>query len=52
MGAISNRMPPVTVVYDCGKRRAEKTFTDPYEARRFYMLKLKLNKNPELRKVD
>lgn len=38
----------VTVEYDAAKRRVSKTFTDPFEARRFYVAKAKAGKNPKV----
>jgi hypothetical protein len=48
--AISTRQPKVAVEYDCYNTRAIKEFTNPYEARRFYVLKLKQGKNPKIKK--
>jgi hypothetical protein len=41
--------PRISVEYDKGGERALKTFDDPYEARRFYVAKLKAGKNPLVR---
>lgn len=48
MAAISNRMPPVTVEYDCRGRRARKTFDDSYEAKKWYCTKHKSGHNPHV----
>ena len=50
MAAISNRMPSVVVEYDYQGQRAEKKFSDAYEARRFYVKQDREGKNPKLRK--
>ncbi len=47
---ISDRMPRVKIEYDCRGRRKTKPFTDPYQARQFYMAKLREGKNPAVRK--
>ncbi|MEQ8791770.1 MAG: hypothetical protein RIC55_36240 [Pirellulaceae bacterium] len=45
---ISNRMPRVTVEYDCRGTRKTKTFDNPYEARRFYTTKDRQGKHPKV----
>lgn len=52
MGMISTRLPPVSVEYDLHAGRATKRFESPYEARRFYATKLKLGKNPQVKKAE
>ena len=52
MTAISNRMPGVNIEYDCRGKRVEKHFDDAYEARRFFAEKLKLGKNPKVKKEN
>lgn len=52
MGAISNRMPAVDVEYDCNGKRKVKHFTDAFAAKRFYNLKLKAGKNPQVKKAS
>lgn len=52
MGAISRRMPVVTIEYDCRKVRVRKLFVNPYRARGFYGSKLKLGKNPKIVKDE
>ena len=47
---ISDRMPRVKIEYDCRGQRKTKPFTDPYQARQFYMAKLREGKNPAVRK--
>jgi hypothetical protein len=48
---ISNRWAGVVYIeYDCGRQRVAKSFTCPFRARRFYTLKLKGGKNPQVRK--
>lgn len=42
--------PRISVEYDKGNERAVKTFDDPYEARRFFVAKLKAGKRPKVRK--
>jgi len=44
--------PPIQVEYDCRGKRASKVFTDAYLARSFYAMKLKQNKNPQVKKVE
>jgi hypothetical protein len=45
------RMPPVAVEYDkCGKR-VKKIFADPYEAKSFYIQKVKRFRNPKVVRV-
>jgi hypothetical protein len=39
----------VIVEYDCIRKRAQKTFTDPYKAKAFYVQKYKAGKNPKVR---
>lgn len=49
MGAISNRMPTVWVSYDGPNGdRLRKRFTNPYEARSFYVGKSKRGWNPQV----
>lgn len=48
-----NLKPPrVAVEYDCRGKRERREFDCPYEARRFYTAKLKLNKNPAVKKAQ
>lgn len=50
---MNRQSPPVIVEYDIQDgKRVQKEFSDPYEARRFYVNKLKNNKNPQVRKVE
>ena len=43
------RCKPVVVEYDSARgKRATKTFTDPYAARRFWVLKDAAGKNPRI----
>jgi len=44
-------MPSVIVEYDCRGRRKEKKFDNVYEARRFYVQKLRQGKNPKVKGV-
>lgn len=46
-----NRPPSMTITihYDCRGARKSKSFSDPYEARRFYKSKFIAGKNPELK---
>ena len=39
----------IAITYDCRGSRASKLFTDAHEARRFYAVKFKAGKNPELK---
>jgi hypothetical protein len=50
MAAISRRSPEVDIHYDRRGVRVIKHFTDPYEARRFYMRKLAAGLNPAVKK--
>jgi hypothetical protein len=49
--AISGRMPPVLVEYDCRGQRVTKYFANPYKARSFYVAKDKAGKQPKVKKV-
>jgi hypothetical protein len=42
----------VAVEYDCRGKRVCKTFTDHFEARRFYSAKDKAGKNPKVKRVS
>lgn len=44
------KYPPVQIIveYEYRGQRVQKTFTDHYEARRFYVLKLKAGKQPSV----
>jgi len=50
--AISNRVPnvAVNVEYDCYGKRVSKSFTKLYEAKRFYIMKFKADRNPKIQK--
>lgn len=52
MAAISGRSPAIRVVYDARGERREKMFANPYEARRFYAVKLNAGRNPEVKRAD
>jgi hypothetical protein len=49
-GGLQMKYPPVQIIveYDSRGSRASKTFTDHYEARRFYASKLKAGKHPSV----
>lgn len=47
-GPANTPQQPVTVAYDCRGTRTTKTFTDAYEARRFYVSKYRAGKNPKV----
>lgn len=49
---ISLRSPPIRVEYDCRGERKFKLFLDPYQARRFYVLKTKAGRNPTVRSAE
>ncbi len=42
---------PVTIEYDARGKRVTRTFTDHYEARRFYAAKYKAGKRPKVRRA-
>ena len=46
MPAITDRSPPIAVVYDCRGGRVIKRFADAYAARRFYVAQLKAGRRP------
>ena len=48
MQPINTPKPKTSVQYDCWGKRKVRTFSDPYEARRFYIMKLKEGKNPKV----
>lgn len=50
IGPRNTPKPAVTIVYDCRGERKSKTFSCHYAARRFYVKKLSLNKNPKVHK--
>lgn len=46
MAAITDRLPPVVVIYDSRGKRATKHFEDAHAAKRFYLAKMRDGKNP------
>ena len=44
--------PAVRVEYDKNGKRASRMFKDAYEARRFYVTKFKLGRNPAVKKEN
>ena len=43
---------PIAIEYTCRGKRVQRTFTDHYEARRFYAVKDKAGRNPKVKKVE
>lgn len=46
---LSPKIASVTVEYDANGKRKEKTFTDAFASRRFYVAKSKAGANPKVK---
>ena len=47
---ISTRSPSVTIEYDVRSGRKERTFTEAYQAKQFYVRMFSQGKNPTIKK--
>lgn len=50
IGPANTPTTPVVVEYDCRGQRVTKSFASPHAARRFYVLKHKQGKHPQVKK--